>query len=468
MTTNTYDVIVFGSGPGGYVAAIRAAHHGLKTLLLEDRFIGGVCLNVGCIPSKAMIHAGHLAHIHEEAALMGIEIPKPIVHFEKLQAWRADIVERLTKGVERLVVGNGAEIRLGKGRLAGPGVVSIEDVNGNQTTEATRNVILATGSRPIQIPGFSFEDERIWDNERALGAKEIPERLAIIGGGVIGIELGQVYAGLGSKVTVVELTGQILPGMSGRLIQPLKRRLREQKIDVMTNTKALGYDDRKDELALKVETKKGAEEIACDRILVTVGRAPNSLDIGLDTVGLETDARGYVPVNERLETGVPNVYAIGDLTGQPLLAHRASKMGEVCADVIAGRPAAFDVTAIPAVVYTDPEIAFTGLTEEEAREAGYDVIVGKFPFAASGRAMTLNQTRGFIQVVAERESQAILGVQAVGHAVTDLIAEGTLAVEMGAVLHDMASTVHPHPALSESLMEAALVALGEAIHVLPR
>ena len=468
MSGTTYDVVILGSGPGGYVAAIRAANHGLKTMLVEEEFIGGVCLNVGCIPSKALIHAGETARIHEEAQEMGIEFEKPTIHFEKMQEWRAGIVSRLTKGVERLVAGNGADIRMGHGRIVAPGQIEITNSTGDKERVQTKNIILATGSRPFEIPGFSFSDERIWDNARALAAKEIPKSLAIIGGGVIGLELGQVYANLGTKVTVVELMNQVLPGTPRDLIQPLTRRLREQKIDVLTETKALGYEESKDGLVLKVEGKKGEQEIPCDNILVTVGRRPNSEELGLENVGLKANERGFLPVNDRLETGAEGIYAIGDLTGAPLLAHRASKQGEVCADIIAGKPAAFDAAAVPAVVYTDPEIASVGLSEEEARNEGYEIVVGKFPFAASGRALSMNATRGFVKVIAERESQAVLGVHGVGSHLSDLIAEGALALEMGCVLEDMAATVHPHPTLSETLMEAALVAMGEAIHVLPR
>jgi dihydrolipoamide dehydrogenase len=261
---------------------------------------------------------------------------------------------------------------------------------------------------------------------------------------------------------------QVLPGMPRDLIQPLLRRLREQGITVLTGARALGYEEQGDGLQMRVEVDGTEQTIPCARILVTVGRKPNSEDLALDTVGLKADSRGFIAVNDRLETGADGVYAIGDVTGGPLLAHRASKMGEVCADIIAGKPAAFDAMAVPSVVYSSPEIAMTGYTEEQAREEGYKVIAGKFPFAASGRAMTMQDTRGFIKVVADSDSQAILGVQAVGANVSELIAEGTLAVEMGAVLHDVAGTVHPHPTLSEALMEAALVTLGEAIHIMPR
>jgi len=468
MSGSKYDVVILGSGPGGYVAAIRAAHNGLRTLLVEDDELGGVCLNWGCIPSKAMIHAGHLAHVHEHAQEMGIVYGAPEVDYPKVFKWQREIVGRLTKGIEGLVKGRGADIKLARGKLAGPGYVELTDTQGKVEKVQTSNIILATGSRPIEIPGFSFDDERIWDSTRALAATEVPDSLAIIGGGVIGLELGQVFAGFGAKVTVIEMMDQVLPGMPKDLIQPLSRRLREQKIDVLTKTRALGYEDQGDAMSLKIEVDGKEQVIPCNRILMTVGRKPNSADLGLDSVGLKPDARGFVPVNERLETGADGVYAIGDITGGPLLAHRASKMGEVCADVLAGKPAAYDATAVPSVVYTSPEIAMTGLSEEEARAEGYTLTVGKFPFAASGRAMTMQETRGFIKVVADRETQAVLGVQAVGVNVSELIAEGTLAVEMGAVLHDLAATVHPHPSLSEALMEAALVAMGEAIHILPR
>jgi len=415
-----------------------------------------------------MIHASHLAHVHEKAAEIGIAYGAPEVDYAKVYGWQREIVGRLTKGIEKLVSSRGADIRMAQGKLLGGGKVELRDAEGKTEVVETKNVILAGGSRPVEIPGFSYSDERIWDSTRALGAQEAPEAIVIVGGGVIGLELGQVFAGFGTEVTVIEMMDQILPGMPRDLIQPLQRRLREQGIKVLTKAKALGYDEGDGRLQMRVEVAGDEQVIPCTNILVTVGRRPNSENLNLQAVGLRADKRGFVPVNERLETGASGVYAIGDLTGGPLLAHRASKMGEVCADVIAGKPAAFDATAVPSVVYTSPEIAMSGLTEEQAREEGYKVISGKFPFAACGRAMTMQETRGFIKVIADGETQAILGVQAVGANVSEMIAEGTLAVEMGAVLHDVAGTVHPHPTLSEALMEAALAALGEAIHILPR
>jgi len=383
-------------------------------------------------------------------------------------AWKDGVVSRLTKGVERLVAARGAEIRMGRARLAGPGRVAITTPGGETSEVETRNVVLATGSRPIEIPGFAFDDERIWTSTEALSAAEVPERLAVIGGGVIGLELSQVFAGFGSSVTVVEMMDQVLPGTARDLLQPVSAQLRRQKIGALTSSKALGYEEKDGALLLHVETRKGGHEIACDRVLVTVGRRPNSDDLGLESVGLEQGDGGFVPVNTYLETEVEGVFAIGDLSGAPLLAHRASKMGEVCADVIAGKAVEYDPEAVPAVVYTHPEIAVTGLTESQVRELGADCVVGKFPFAANGRAMSMDDTRGFVKVVADREDGTLFGVQAVGPNVSELIAEGTLAVETGAALEDLAATVHPHPSLSEALMEAAMAALGEAVHVLPR
>ena len=468
MSEAPYDVTIVGAGPGGYVAAIRAAHNGLKTLLVEETFLGGICLNVGCIPSKALIHAADLASVHRRSAKLGIKYGPPEIDFSKVIAWKDGVVSRLTKGVERLVAARGAEIRTGRGRLAGPGHVEITAPDGEKTRVATRNVVLATGSRPVQIPGFAYDRERIWTSTEALGAAEVPGRLVVIGGGVIGLELSQAFAGFGSRVTVVEMEDQVLPGTPRDLLQPLSSQLRRQKIAVLTSSKALGFEEREGALALQVEGKGGGHEICCDRVLVSVGRRPNSEDLGLETVGIEPGEGGFIPVNTYLETDVEGVYAIGDLSGAPLLAHRASKMGEVCADVIAGKAVEYDPEAVPAVVYTHPEIAVTGYSEAQVRELGADCVVGKFPFAANGRAMSMDDTSGFVKVIADREDGTLFGVQAVGPNVSELIAEGTLAVETGAALEDLASTVHPHPSLSEALMEAAMAALGHAVHVLPR
>lgn len=467
MSEAQYDVTIIGAGPGGYVAAIRAAHNGLKTLLVDREYLGGVCLNVGCIPSKALIHAGQTASLHQHSSAYGINYAPPEVDWAKVQSWRAGVVRRLTKGVGMLVKGNGADVKMGTARLHGPGRVEITGEDGAREVVRSNAVIVATGSRAIEIPGFSLKDERIWDSTRALAAPAIPKRLAIIGGGYIGLELGQVYASFGSEVTVVEMMDELLPMLPRDLVAPLLRTLKKQKIKILTGAKALGYEETKKGLSLKVAVGDDEQAIACDNILVTVGRRPNTADLGLESVGLKADARGFLPVDERCATARAGVYAIGDVTGDPLLAHRASKMGEVVADVLAGKPAAFDAAAIPAVIYTHPEIATVGPTEAQLTEEGVDFVVGKFPLAASGRALSMHDTNGLVKVLAEKGTGAFLGMQAVGPHVSELVAEGTLAIEMGAVLEDVAATVHPHPSLSEAVMEAALVAMGEAIHVMP-
>ena len=462
------DAVVIGSGPGGYVCGIRLGQLGVKTIVIEKESPGGVCLNVGCIPSKALIHAAKTYEKLGKSEGMGIRVKTaPEVDLVQMQKWKGGIVKKLTGGVKQLLKANGAEFMMGTARLARGSSGShrvIVDGKDGETTILAKNVVLATGSRPIEIPGFAVDQQRVLDSSGALAISDLPSRMVVIGGGYIGLELGTVYAKLGTKVTVVEAMSSLLGSMDSDCVKVVSRKLKKMGVDVMVDTKAKGWKKKGKGIVVKVETKKGSEEIASDLVLVSVGRRPNSEGLGLDALGVALD-RGFVKVDDRLETNVPGIYAIGDLCGGMLLAHKASKEAEVVAEVIAGHNAAMDVRTIPAVVFTDPEVASSGMTESEAKQAGHSVKVGKFPFAALGRALSVNDTDGFAKVIADAESNEILGLHIVGNGASDLISEGALAIEMGAALHDLSLTVHPHPTLSEALMEAASAALGEAVHV---
>jgi dihydrolipoamide dehydrogenase len=477
MSAERFDAVVIGAGPGGYPAAIRLGQLGVKTAIVEREYMGGVCLNVGCIPSKAVIHAAKtfekIGHADALGIVFGPGVGKPSIDMGKLQAWKGGVVNKLTSGVRTLLKGNKVEIFDGSARLAGkPGPdghrVIIQSSKGEQTIVA-RNVVLATGSRPFEIPGFQTDQRRILDSTGALALTAVPARMIVIGGGYIGLELGMVYAKFGSKVTVVEALPSILASMDKDCVQVVARKLKKMGVEVMTEAKAKSWEDRGDRAVLTVELKGGqTATIDADVILVSVGRRPNSEGLGLEEAGVAIDKRGYVQADDQLRTSVPGIYAIGDLIGGMMLAHKATKEGEVVAEVIAGHKAAMDVRTIPAVVFTDPEIATAGLTDEEARARGLEVKLGKFPFAALGRALSVNDTEGFVKVVIDAKSEEILGVHIVGNGGSDLISEAALAIEMGAVAQDVNLTIHPHPTLAEAVREAAAAALGEAIHIINR
>ncbi|HUJ58080.1 MAG TPA: dihydrolipoyl dehydrogenase [Kofleriaceae bacterium] len=477
MAQERYDAVVIGAGPGGYPAAIRLGQLKVKTCVIEREYMGGVCLNVGCIPSKAVIHASKMFDKMSHADDLGISIAgKPTIDMTKLQTWKGGVVSKLTGGVRTLLKGNGVDIIDGSARLekAGPDGhrITVTTKAGTQTVVA-KNVVLATGSRPVEIPGFKIDQQRIIDSTGALALDHVPQRLVVIGGGYIGLELGMVYAKFGSKVTVVEALPRVLATMDKDCVAVVERKLRKMGVEVLAETKAKSWEDKGDRAVLTVELKDGqgtkTAAIDADKILLSVGRRPNSENLGLDAAGVTVDKRGYVVADDHLRTNVPGIYAIGDLIGGMMLAHKATKEGEVVAEVIAGHKAAFDVRTIPAVVFTDPEIATTGLTEDEAKNAGHpELKVGKFPFAALGRALSVNDTDGFVKVVADARTGELLGLHIVGNGASDLISEGALAIEMGAVADDLRLTIHPHPTLSEAVMEAAAAALGEAVHVINR
>ncbi len=464
------EVAVIGSGPGGYVAAIRAGQLGKKVVCIEKEKPGGVCLNVGCIPSKALISAAKQYEKLSHLSTMGITISGAKIDIAELMRWKGSVVDKLTGGVQQLVKGAGGQLLSGTAKLKGPRSIEVEGAQGKFTVEAD-SIILATGSRPITVPGFTIDNRRIHDSTGALALPEVPKRLAVIGGGYIGLELGIMWAKLGAKVSVVEFTDQLLPGNDPELVAVVARKLKKLGAEVYLNHKALRYEEAGQALRLGIvprsaEGQKDKElSIDCDHILVTVGRRPNSENLGLEQVGVKVDARGFVTVDQKQRTSVPNIYAIGDVCGQPMLAHKASREGEVAAEVIAGHKAEMDAVAIPAVIFTDPEIGSVGLTEKQAAEQGHKVRVGRYNFAALGRAMAALETEGFVKIVADADTKQVLGMHIVGPAATDLISEGAFALEMGSFLQDIALSIHPHPTLGEGIMEAAKAALGESPHV---
>ncbi|HLS23128.1 MAG TPA: dihydrolipoyl dehydrogenase [Pseudogracilibacillus sp.] len=458
------DTLVVGAGPGGYVAAIRAAQLGQKVTIVDKDALGGTCLNVGCIPSKALIQAGHLANQAKGNEEMGITTEKVNIDFEKVQAWKDGIVNRLTSGVESLLKGNKVDIVKGEVYFVDQNSVRIIDENNSQTYKFN-NCIIATGSTPIEIPSFPFSD-RVLDSTGALALKELPESIVVIGGGYIGTELGSAYANLGTKVTIIEGEKEILSTFDKSMTNVVKRRLKQKDVDIVTDAMAKGVEESDDGVKVTYEAGGKEETIQADYVLVTVGRRPNTSDIGLEQAGVEVDERGLVKIDKQCRTSVPNIYAIGDIVEGLPLAHKASYEGKVAAEAISGHKSEIDYIGMPSVVFSDPEMASVGYTEKEAKEAGIDVKVAKFPFAANGRALSMNETDGALTLVTRKEDGLVIGGQIVGANASDMIAEIGLAIEAGMTAEDIALTVHAHPTLGEITMEAAEVALGTPIHIL--
>ncbi|HVP66209.1 MAG TPA: dihydrolipoyl dehydrogenase [Anaeromyxobacteraceae bacterium] len=466
METKTFDAIVVGGGPGGYVAAIRLGQLGKRTALVERESLGGVCVNWGCIPSKALIAAANLVEDVRHAASRGILAEPPRIDLDRLRQFKDEVVKKLVGGVAQLEKGNGVEVVRGTGTLTSATSVEVEGAAGKARLEAPA-ILVATGARPVQIPGFEFGDG-VWSAKEAVDVPEIPGRLVVIGGGVIGLELGTVYAKLGSRLTVVEALPGLLTGTDPDAVRFVQRGLKARGAEVLVNAKAKKLERQEKGLLVTVEADGAERVIEADKVLVAVGFRPNTERLGLEATGVKLDARGYVSVNERYQTSVPSVYAFGDVTGPPFLAHKASKEAEIAAEVVAGKRSERDWVALPGAIFTDPEVASVGLSEEEARRQGLEPIVGKFSFGALGRALAIQHGEGFVKVVADRESKLLLGVTIAGPEASDLIAEATLALEMGAYLEDVALTIHAHPTLPEAFMEACKAALGEAIHMLNR
>jgi len=457
-------VVVVGGGPGGYVAAIRLAQLGKDVILVEKTGImGGTCLNEGCIPSKALIHASDLAHEVRHAEGMGLSFSGVTVDLPKMVDWKNGIVKRLTGGIAFLLKKNGVEVIVGEAKFVSDRSLTVQTAEGVGEISFEQAVI-STGSSAMNLPGFEIDGQNVIGSREALDLQEIPERMTVIGGGYIGLELGSVYAKLGTKVSVVEFLPKLAPLLDDEVGLALERRLNEIGVDLYLNCKAESWSQGSPSTVITSHPENGSLSLEADKILVCIGRIPNSEGIGLENIGVETDAKGFVKVNQKMQTNVPGIYAIGDLVGGALLAHKAYQEGKVAAEVICGKPALFDNVSIPAVIYTDPEIALTGLTEKDAIEKGHEIVTGTFHFRASGRAMSLDAPDGFVKVIADKQTKQMLGIVAVGRGVSEFIGEATLALEMGAFLEDLGLTIHPHPTMSEALQEAVEAALGTAVH----
>jgi dihydrolipoamide dehydrogenase len=464
-----FDAIVLGGGPGGYVCAIRLGQLGLKVACIEEEEYGGVCLNWGCIPSKALIANAHFVEKSKHIADAGISVGDVKVDVNKMQDWKGGVVKKMTSGVRSLIKANGGEMIEGRGKLIDPKTIEVKLKTGEtRRVTATKAVVIATGSATIQVPGFEFDGKTVIGAREAVSLREIPKRLVVIGGGVIGLELGMVYQSFGADLTVVELTPSLLPGVDPDCVKVVEKKLASRGGKVLKNTRAERLEKTESGVTVIVSAEGKEQKLECDVVLVAVGMKPRSRGVGLEELGVEIDPRGFVKTNEFCETNVKGVYAIGDVSGQPMLAHKASKEGEVAAEVIAGKHAGKDWVTVPGIIFTDPEIATVGLTEEQAKAQGHTVKVGKFPFAALGRAVAIMETDGFVKVVTDTQSGRILGIHIVGPSATDLISEAVLALETVATAEDMALSIHPHPTLGEALMEAAAASLGHAIHIVNR
>jgi dihydrolipoamide dehydrogenase len=455
-----YDVLVLGAGPGGYTAAFRAADLGLSVALIE-RYpaLGGVCLNVGCIPSKALLHA---AAVIDEAAAMkdhGVVFGEPEIQLDKLRGWKEKVVGQLTGGLAGMAKQRGVTVIQGLGKFGGGHEMVVETDVGEQKVSFAR-AIIAAGSRVSRLPGLPWDDTRVMDSTDALEIRDVPERLLVIGGGIIGLEMASVYQGLGSEVTVVELTGQLMPGTDKDLIRPLQKRINARYAGIFVNTSVTSVEARDDGLHVTFEGAKVPDNTVYDRILVSTGRTPNGKLINAGAAGIDVTERGFIPVDTQMRTNVPHVFAIGDIVGQPMLAHKATHEAKVAAEVCAGMKSAFEARVIPSVAYTDPEIAWAGLTETAAREQGVDYKVGKFPWAASGRALGTGRTEGFTKLLFDPDTHRVIGAGIVGPHAGDLIAECVLAIEMGCEAADIGLSIHPHPTLAETVAMSAEVFEG--------
>ena len=471
MATQNFDVVVVGAGPGGYVAAIRSAQLGKKTAIIEREYMGGVCLNVGCIPSKALIAAGHFLHrLHDQAPEMGFTIKGEVqINMGQTQKWKQSVCDRMAGGVEQLLKGNGVTIIRGEATFKTAQELTVKTSAGSDSVTA-KNFILATGSRPIEIPGFKYDEKLVCSSTGALARTEVPKSIIVIGGGYIGLEIGSMYANFGSKVTVVEALKGLLVGLADpECVQLVARKLKKKGVEVMLEAKAKSWAKSGDGVEVTIEVGGKEQKLKGDCVVVTVGRKPNSDQANLKGIGLEIDERGFVKTNAQRRTNLPHIFAIGDITCQPMLAHKASHEGVLVAEVISGQNRVFDAKVIPSVIFVEPEIASAGWTEDECKKNGHtDLKIGKFPFAANGRAVSLMETDGFVKMIADAKTHVVLGIHICGPEASNMISEAVLAIEMGARLEDIALSIHPHPTLGETMMEAAEATLGHAIHIIQK
>jgi len=466
---NSVQLVVVGGGPGGYAAAFLAADLGLSVALIDPEVNpGGVCVYRGCIPSKALLHVANVLEDARRAKAWGVEFGEARIDLGKLRAFKNDVVKRLTGGTGQLVKHRKVQYIQGLATIVDPHTLRIEQTGSGEESLRFDHAILATGSSPAKPAALAINDARVMDSTAALDLPDIPKSLLVVGGGYIGLELGSVYAALGSAVTIVEMTDGLLPGADRDLVEVLAKRINRIMKGVLLNTRVVKMAAESKGIRVTLDgpgLKDDARYLLFDRVLVAVGRRPNSAIPGLDGTRVKVNERGFVHVDEQMRTDEPSIFAIGDLVGEPMLAHKASHEGRVAVEVIAGENVAFEARAIPAVVFTDPELAWCGLTETQAKKDGRRVVVAKFPWGASGRAITLDRTDGITKLILDPETESVLGVGLVGPGAGELIAEGVLAIEMGANATDLKLSIHPHPTLTETLMESAEVFFGQATHV---
>lgn len=468
MDPITTEILVLGAGPGGYTAAFHAADKGKKVTLVEQNpRLGGVCMNVGCIPSKALLHATAVLREGKESKHRGIEFGPSRIDLEKLRNWKESIVEKLGQGIKSLAQHRHVELVHGRGHFEDSQTLRVETAAGQKFIRYGK-AIIAVGSKPAMPHAFDLGNKRVMTSTEALELPDVPQDLLVVGGGYIGMELGTVYAALGSKVVVLEALPSILTGVDADLVRPVSRVAQKAFKEIRLNTKVLKMATAGKQIKVTTEVNKDQRDELYDRVLVSVGRVPNLNDLGLENTKVTKDDKGFIQCNAQLQTEDPNIYAVGDATGGILLAHRAFKQAKIAVEAILGETRAFENVVIPAVVFTDPEVAWCGLTETEAEQKGIEVQIAKFPWGASGRALTFDRPDGLTKLVIEPESERILGVGIVGVGAGELIGEGVLMVEMGATVRDLAESVHPHPTLSETLMEAAESFFGTATHTLSR
>ncbi|MDT7880590.1 MAG: dihydrolipoyl dehydrogenase [Candidatus Hydrothermia bacterium] len=455
------ELAIIGAGPGGYVAGIRAGQLGIKAVIIEKNYLGGVCLNVGCIPTKALLHASEIFLQLKNSSKMGIEISDLKLDIKKLNNWKNSIVDKLVSGIKVLLKNYNVEVIFGEAKFLDEKSLLVKTKNGDIKI-VSKYVIIATGSRPAELENIKRDGNFIWNSDDAVSLKEIPKRLLIIGAGAVGLEFASIYSRLGSEVMVIEIANQILPGVDSECANILKRALEKQNIKISTNSKVIGYKGN----VFEIEIDGKVENFEFDKVLLAIGRKPNVENLNLEKLGISLNEKGFIKVNEKLQTNVENIYAIGDVIGQPLLAHKASKEGIIAVEIIAGIESKYDIKYIPSVVYTNPELASVGLSEEEAKRRGYKIKVGKFPISANGKALSMNITDGIAKIITNEENDEILGIHIVSPEASSLIAEGTLAMESYLTSEDIALTVHPHPSISEILMEAAENVKKKAIHII--
>ena len=468
MEPISIEILVLGAGPGGYTAAFYAADKGKKVILVEQNTrLGGICLNVGCIPSKALLHATELLRESKESARRGIAFDAPRIDLDKLRGWKDSILDKLGQGIKTLAQQRNVQVIHGRGHFEDSQTLRVETADGQKFIRYDK-AIIAVGSKPAMPHAFDLGNPRIMTSSEALELPDIPESLLVVGGGYIGMELGTVYAALGSSVVVLEALPSILTGIDADLVRPVARAAQKLFKEIRLNTKVLKMATVGKQIKVTLEIDKQPRDELYDRVLVSVGRAANLIDLGLENTKVGKDDKGFIACNAQQQTDDPNIYAIGDISGGLLLAHRASRQAKIAVEALLGEASTFENIVVPAVVYTDPEVAWCGLTESEAKQKNIEIKVAKFLWGASGRALTLDRPDGVTKLIIEPETERILGVGIVGVGAGELISEGVLAVEMGATARDLADSIHPHPTLSETLMEAAESFYGTATHTLTR